>query len=114
LERADIGKLSSPYPSICAAAADPAELERARRLAAALAAAGVTHVVYNSSAGRGCGWGISQARTDRLPLTPGSSFAGAARCRMACCMLRPPYYLAPSCPPSNKHRHAVRLSLLFL
>jgi len=44
-----------------AATADPAELARARRLAAAAKEAGVKLVVYNSSAGKGVGHGISQA-----------------------------------------------------
>ena len=53
--------LSCRHPCLPAASADPAELERARQLGAALAAAGASHVVYNSSAGRSCGAGISQA-----------------------------------------------------
>ncbi|KAG2447002.1 hypothetical protein HYH02_008156 [Chlamydomonas schloesseri] len=42
------------------ATADPQELVRARSLAAAARAAGVKLILYNSSGGRGCGYGISQ------------------------------------------------------
>ncbi|KAG2432222.1 hypothetical protein HXX76_009141 [Chlamydomonas incerta] len=42
------------------ATADPQELVRARSLAAAAAAAGVKLIMYNSSGGRGCGYGITQ------------------------------------------------------
>ncbi|PNH00054.1 hypothetical protein TSOC_014138 [Tetrabaena socialis] len=42
------------------ATADPQELVRARHLAAAARDAGVQLVLYNSSGGRGCGYGISQ------------------------------------------------------
>ncbi|GFR41580.1 hypothetical protein Agub_g2301 [Astrephomene gubernaculifera] len=40
--------------------ADPQELVRARNLAAAAKAAGVRLIMYNSSGGRGCGYGITQ------------------------------------------------------
>ncbi|KXZ45445.1 hypothetical protein GPECTOR_54g186 [Gonium pectorale] len=43
-----------------ASSADPQELVRARHLASAAATAGVKLVMYNSSGGRGCGYGISQ------------------------------------------------------
>ncbi|GAB4821514.1 hypothetical protein N2152v2_008560 [Parachlorella kessleri] len=43
-----------------AAAADPAEVSRARALRIAMHRAGVRHVVYNSSAGRGCRVKVSQ------------------------------------------------------
>ncbi|KAG2501435.1 hypothetical protein HYH03_001218 [Edaphochlamys debaryana] len=40
--------------------ADPQELVRARSLAAAAKAAGVRLIMYNSSGGKGCGYGITQ------------------------------------------------------
>lgn len=43
------------------AAADPVEVQRARRLCTAMRQAGVQHVIYNGSAGRGSKAGISQA-----------------------------------------------------
>ncbi|GLC52607.1 hypothetical protein PLESTB_000648600 [Pleodorina starrii] len=43
-----------------ASTADPQELIRARKLAEAAKAAGVRLIMYNSSGGRGCGYGITQ------------------------------------------------------